>query len=1118
MSVRGQDIPAGPVLTVGEQVLDFGSVVPGGGRSVVLKVSNRGQSDLTITSFLIRGGPFETAQVSPLRVPAETSSSVRVVYRPDQESLLDRGTLTLASNDPAGPLVVHLHGSAQTHDWQAFHVANDPVEAVHFPSADVGYAITSRVIYKSVDGGVNWVGKSSPLKGGLAYNCLSFADPDRGWVAGQGILVHTANGGTSWTTQLSGFNSPVTDIHMATPLIGVAARARGTGANGDVLTTTNGGTTWVSQGAPGPDFNPTCVWPFEILFAAGHDRFISVDDGTPDWGTWLDFDVMAAVEDMCFQRYVYYPPWGGTIDITHGWAVGGDGVIQLYDSETDAWSPPHDAMAIERTSLQAVSAFGLSRAWTVGENRIYRTDNAGYRWMLEHESMATAEITSVSVVSTNEAWAGGHVNGLGTVWRRVPRPVPPGGVLVSPSARVWADVPLGASANQVVELRNEGTTTLSLHSLQLTDDAAKHFSFVDALPTQLTAGNMALVRIRYTATEPGTHQAVLHVYGDAAEPVLTTTLTAATSPVDPRLIRFDTRPTGLELIVDGATRYTTPVGFAVVEGTPAAGQWALDSFHSVEAPEHQVGLEGVEYDFYNWEPVGHRGLLVKAEPGMTRRIANYRLSKWPVPPLPAAAAMEQAPPAEPDQTRMPTGPYVQLTDASLDVPALGDFSAEGDLFVSAAGFEASLRSSGFRIPDWNSNLVEVGEGSWHLRYLRDNLFRLTGDNPAVYVLGERTLPDSALAIDLTPDGGLDAEFLTEGDLLLLPGLLEFGPCRIGISKSTFAALEISGSARILRLPVGTPDTETWAVQQELNLQVQEGPFTWVIPGLPNPLVQLDSPVTGVSFLRLSNGHMSLQRNWSGQFSLNLSGYQLDLFGQSFVSGVTGVADDTGHLILYGTASGQRIGLAPTDFDLEVDGEFYADWDVFAPSLILQTPSVILYNDSLPAWPGAGIPLASGIEFRSDGDFDTGQIALPTFDFDGISMSSGGDVADNYLRVRREDGELSVAIRDQRSFFAANMDLALDVSTSGDVSGSFAGDVTFTFHAGPLKLDDVELLSMDLAYDSASDCQFNGHGRALGFKWGVCFGSDCAAISTAVTIGICPVCHTEQIWIGNGPCP
>jgi photosystem II stability/assembly factor-like uncharacterized protein len=78
-------------------------------------------------------------------------------------------------------------------------------------------------------------------------NAVSFstAVATVGWAVGdQGLIVKTIDGGVTWSTQDSGTNNRLRDVHAAS-----TARAWAVGNNDTILITTDGGTTWVNSSA-----------------------------------------------------------------------------------------------------------------------------------------------------------------------------------------------------------------------------------------------------------------------------------------------------------------------------------------------------------------------------------------------------------------------------------------------------------------------------------------------------------------------------------------------------------------------------------------------------------------------------------------------------------------------------------------------------------------------------------------------------------------------------------------------------------------------------------------------------------------------------------------------------
>ena len=123
--------------------------------------------------------------------------------------------------------------------WQDVTPASAGFRNVFFLDANTGWVVGPS-IYKTTNGGTSWTqqfGNSS-----TEFNAISFFDSQNGWAVGfNNLLLHTTDGGQTWTSQDAGA-PPVTAINGVTAIGPTTAWIAGW--NGFVAQTSNSGLTW----------------------------------------------------------------------------------------------------------------------------------------------------------------------------------------------------------------------------------------------------------------------------------------------------------------------------------------------------------------------------------------------------------------------------------------------------------------------------------------------------------------------------------------------------------------------------------------------------------------------------------------------------------------------------------------------------------------------------------------------------------------------------------------------------------------------------------------------------------------------------------------------------------
>ncbi len=101
-----------------------------------------------------------------------------------------------------------------------------------------GYEQPFAMLFTSTNGGQSWTENQRGPMHRTAHS-VHFADALNGWAAWTGGIWHTTDGGSSWENQTPPVE--VTALHFETPLIGWAA-----GGN-TIVKTTDRGATWTQQ-------------------------------------------------------------------------------------------------------------------------------------------------------------------------------------------------------------------------------------------------------------------------------------------------------------------------------------------------------------------------------------------------------------------------------------------------------------------------------------------------------------------------------------------------------------------------------------------------------------------------------------------------------------------------------------------------------------------------------------------------------------------------------------------------------------------------------------------------------------------------------------------------------
>lgn len=1045
-------------------------------------IRNRGTDDLVIDS-ITAGNELHLSQQA-MTIPPGGVRALQVSYIPvsDNDPPPNQANRVIAfnSNSVLDPMYVTARLRSVPSGWQETAFGQDyDLQRIQF-TGSTGYIMHPDGVLKSTNSGANW-SELNNLNPPGPLRAMWFGFDGTGYVSGgidgtSGFILRTTNGGFTWSSPLSlpsTVRGPVIDLSFDASNRGYAITPRTgnppfSGGNGVVIKTSNG-TSWTKTSAdPTTSFDGRLVHTFSVdrVFAASGGRLWQSQNGGNSWTE--NFNLGGA-----FSLLDLYSNFGFTF-----YAGGNNGALRYTASPLTHPSSFSAPQVFTSGTIQRIHAFDGSLAWclvsdtSAGQRSIYRTLDGGNQWS-EELTVTGNGINDVWGMNMDSVFA---VGPQGRIWRYNPVTPEPQAIPILPEVLQFGAVEPQSPLTQNALLQNAGDAPLSILSVDISGDIDV-FRLAAAPASPIAAGDSVQLAVEADPQIAGTYSAVLRVTTDGQPGVLETELSIEVTESD-RVLVFDSQPAGIVISIGGIS-YTTPAAFTVAS---SGADFVPGESVLISAPTGTV-VQSTSFTFQQWTSTGDATFSLTVPSESTTYLAQYAPTELPPP-----AARQATFAAFPAPTDLPGGPWIRLSDASLNLPAIGDVNVEGAVFLSSSSIEASLEYGAFRVPESTSQpeLLSVSGGSWSLDYKKDVRFQLTANAPGVSVLDYPLNPPVDMTIDLQTGGDFSLDFNTLDDLILLPGIAEIGPGMVQLQKSgAFHALTLDGTLRLLQQPNG------WAFEQPVSFAAEEGPFSYVVDQLPDPLFNAGIAAIGTS----GSSAITLTRDTQGAFSVSVANLHADLFGQT-LGNLSGTASTSGDLTLSATAPANPFILGP--FRAQASNAVSLDWNVISGDLVLNLPQTTLTAPGVAEWPAGGVTMPA-VTIDTTGDF-THRFALPTFDFDGIAITAGGGLNDNYLELKKTGTQYSLALKDHRTFFASTMDLSLAINSLGNVSGTFAGNIIVDANFGsPFNFGTIDFGALTLTYDSgASSDQFKLRRNALGQNFGIYFGSNGARFCTLLS--------------------
>lgn len=235
-------------------------------------------------------------------------------------------------------------------------------------------------------------------------NAVYFADSKRGWVAGdKGYLAATNDGGNTWTKQIVGTNSSISDIYFRSPEKGYLLTGN------LVFSSIDGGLNWHEERVlQAETFGKAQPELYSIRFANKKNGWIvgainqndavigSLVFHTSDGGSLWRRTRLDTNEELIHLDFV---------NENNGWIVGANGTILATSDGGENWRKQQSGT---QGTLYHVDFKNENLGWIVGEKGlILLTTDGGKTWQKSNSNVSKT-LLSVEFVNDKKGWIVGR--------------------------------------------------------------------------------------------------------------------------------------------------------------------------------------------------------------------------------------------------------------------------------------------------------------------------------------------------------------------------------------------------------------------------------------------------------------------------------------------------------------------------------------------------------------------------------------------------------------------------------------------------------------------------------------------------------------------------------------
>jgi len=302
----------------------------------------------------------------------------------------DTSTTTALWNTDVGEVILPPREEAL---WEISLSASTTIYSVSAVNSQVLWGVGNSIILHSNDGGNTWTQQFNLSSHG-AFGCVSAINETVAWAGGEfdAVIHHTQDGGNTWIKQ---DNLPLLDI------FGMCAVDPTTvwvvGPSGNIFYTTDSGTNWLSQNS-GVSIHlyDIAVANSRTAWAAGaNGTILFTNDAGASWNK----------QESPVTNYLYGVC---VINNSTAWIVGTGGTILHTDNGGVNWTKQNSGIG---ENLFSVSAVNNSNVWAAGDNAtVLHTNDGGLTWRKQtvNTEGGTYHLYSISTPNLITAFAAGH--------------------------------------------------------------------------------------------------------------------------------------------------------------------------------------------------------------------------------------------------------------------------------------------------------------------------------------------------------------------------------------------------------------------------------------------------------------------------------------------------------------------------------------------------------------------------------------------------------------------------------------------------------------------------------------------------------------------------------------